>query len=75
MKKALLIPTLALILWSCGGENNQSGTGGTDTTGASPGAIDEETQHPSGVSNQNVISTDTAAMNVQKMSDTTAGKQ
>ncbi|RPD48177.1 hypothetical protein [Paracnuella aquatica] len=72
MKKALLLTGIVFTLMSCGDSSN--GTTSTDTLGTSPGAIDEETQHPSGVSNQNVISTDTSAMNVEKMSDTT-GKQ
>jgi len=74
MKKALFISGLVFFLLSCGNAGNDSTTN-SDTLGKSPGAIDEGTQHATGVTNQNVISTDTAAMNVQKMSDTTGGKQ
>lgn len=73
MKKAIFIPALLMALVSCGNatDNPQESN---DTLGTSPSAIDAETQHPTGVTNQNVISTDTAAMNAQKMSDTTGAQ-
>jgi hypothetical protein len=72
MKKALIFSGFVLALWSCNEGGNNSNTTSTDSaTGSSPGAINDETQHPGGVTNQNVISRDTAAFNVERMSDTT----
>ncbi|MCW3091632.1 MAG: hypothetical protein JWP81_2701 [Ferruginibacter sp.] len=51
---------------SCNNSDNNTSTGNkTDTVGnTSPVSIDT-VKHPSGVDNSSVISTDTAAMNVQ----------
>ena len=74
MKKTALIFSLAVAICSCGNSSTDNASG-TDTLGDNPSAIEEQgTQHATGVTNQNVISTDTAAMNVQKMSDTTTGQ-
>jgi hypothetical protein len=73
MKKICVFAGLLLALWSCNDSSNNTSATGSDT-GVSPGAIDDETQHPGGVSNQNVISRDTAAYNVERMSDTTKPK-
>lgn len=73
MKKALSISGFVFTLMSCGNSDNTNSVS-TDTLGTSPGAIEQGTQHPTGVTNQNVISTDTAAMNVEKMSDTTGNQ-
>jgi hypothetical protein len=68
MKKLTGIVSFALLLVACGGtagnnDNNSATT--TDSAGlTNPSSIDT-TKHPEGMSNQNVISTDTAAMNVQ----------
>lgn len=64
MKKLLLSLSVLICLAAC--NSNQEGTAeGTDTTGlTNPIAIDT-VKHPGGVVNSNVISTDTAAMNVE----------
>lgn len=63
--------TMVLIaMMSCGNAESEQGNG-TNNQGNSPSPRTDETQHPAGVSNQNVISTDTAAMNVERMHDTT----
>ena len=66
MKKLLSLGCVLFALTSCGGnggENNSAGT--VDSVGlTNPIAIDT-VKHPAGMTNQNVISTDTAAMNVQ----------
>lgn len=70
MKKLFVLAALATGLLSCGNEASENGPD-TDTINGGPSAIEDETKHPSGVTNQNVISTDTAAMNVDAMHDTT----
>lgn len=70
MKQFVVLAAIATALLGCG-NNAPDSSAQTDTTGSSPSAITDETQHPSGVTNQNVISTDTAAMNVERMHDTT----
>ena len=64
--KKLLVPAAIFYLLSCGNADNTNSTqNGTDTVGkTNPVAIDTM-KHPSGVDNSSVISTDTAAMNVQ----------
>lgn len=66
MKKLLSVSALLISLYSCSGsssDNNANNT--TDSAGlTNPTAIDT-TKHPSGVDNSSVISTDTAAINVQ----------
>jgi hypothetical protein len=74
MKRTALIFSLAVAICSCGNSGTDTATS-SDTLGTNPSAIEEQgTQHATGVTNQNVISTDTAAMNVEKMSDTTGGQ-
>ena len=74
MKRIALILSMAIAILSCGNSGSDTAQG-SDSLGSNPSAIEEEgTQHATGITNQNVISTDTAAMNVEKMSDTT-GKQ
>ena len=65
MKKLFVISAL-VVLSSCGNaDNDAASTSNSDTTGlTNPTAIDT-IKHPSGVDNSAVISTDTAAMNVQ----------
>jgi hypothetical protein len=65
MKKLMLVSAL-YIFCSCGNsDNNESSSPNTDETGlTNPSAIDT-IKHPSGIDNSSVISTDTAAMNVQ----------
>lgn len=53
MKKFVVIMGLSLLVVSCGNNSNTE----------NPSAIDT-TQHPTGITNSNVISTDTAAMKV-----------
>lgn len=66
MKKLLSVFVLIIALSACGG-NSESNTS-TETTDTSsltnPISIDT-VKHPAGTVNQNVISTDTAAMNTQ----------
>ena len=63
--KKLLTAILLFAITSC--NNNAGNTGGNNTENGgltNPTAIDT-TKHPSGMENSSVISTDTAAMNVQ----------
>ncbi len=71
MKKTLLAAALFLVMMSC---NNPSDNGnGTDTTGTTnPSAIDT-TQHPNGMTNGSVISTDTAHVNVDNTGNVQGG--
>ena len=64
--KKLLIPAIAFYFLSCGNADSTNSTQNqNDTVGkTNPIAIDTM-KHPSGVDNSSVISTDTAAMNVQ----------
>jgi hypothetical protein len=66
MKKLALGSMIVLALFSCnsGGNENNTGTeGGPSPATENPSAIeDSSTQHPTGITNQNVISTDTSAM-------------
>ena len=71
MKKMMIMVLMATVLLSCG-ENATGNSNSQDSLGDNPSVIEDETQHPTGVTNQNVISTDTAAMNVERMHDTTA---
>lgn len=68
MKKYFIVSALIITLYSCSGNtaDNAAANGNTtDSTGlTNPTAIDT-TKHPTGVDNSSVISTDTAAMNVQ----------
>ena len=56
MKRFLTLLALAVLVGSCGNEGSGEAT-------ENPSAIDT-TQHGTGITNQNVISTDTAAMRV-----------
>jgi hypothetical protein len=61
MKKVILLGTVVIALFSCADNNaNESGT----KTETNPSAIDSKTQHPNGVTNGSVMSTDTGAMNL-----------
>lgn len=67
MKKIFIASASLFFLYSCSG--NSSGNAGdnnaADSAGlTNPTAIDT-TKHPTGMDNSSVISTDTAAMNVQ----------
>jgi hypothetical protein len=69
MKKNIIFSALLMALLSCNSNSSSdSNAAGGDTTNATgltnPSAIDT-TKHPDGVINGSVISTDTAAMNVQ----------
>ena len=55
--KKLLLPLLLLCLFACNSEEQEK-------TQDAPGAIDNTTQHPNGVTNGSVMSRDTAAMRV-----------
>ena len=70
MRKIIVFSALVIALTSCGGsgstDNNNAMVGdtGTEAGMTNPTAIDT-TKHPDGMINGNVISTDTAAMNMQ----------
>ncbi len=67
MKKLMIVSALFITLTSCGGSATEEATDAntTDSVGlTNPTSIDT-TKHPEGMVNSNVISTDTAAMNVQ----------
>lgn len=73
MKKLIVFSTLLIVLSSCNSngssESNMATGDTTDKAGmTNPSAIDT-TVHPNGITNGSVISTDTAAMNVQKSVD------
>lgn len=68
MKKLFIVSALFIALSGCNGnspDNDAVNNHTTDSAGLSnPTAIDT-TKHPTGMDNSSVISTDTAAMNVQ----------
>ncbi len=67
MKKLIIVSVLFIALNSCGGSSDDNAANGNTTDSAgltNPTAIDT-TKHPTGMDNSSVISTDTAAMNVQ----------
>ena len=69
MKKMMIISFLVIGLASCNNNAGDNTHDGADSGGlTNPTAIDT-TKHPSGMENSSVISTDTAAMNVQKSID------
>jgi len=79
MKKVLIASALLIALYGCSGNSSDNATTNTtDSTGlTNPTAIDT-VKHPSGMDNSSVISTDTAAMNVQnsyKKKDSAQKKQ
>jgi hypothetical protein len=71
MKKILSATALFLLMMSCANSGDNGGS--TDTTGTTnPSAIDT-TQHPNGMTNGSVISTDTAHMNVDNTGNVNGG--
>ncbi len=83
--KKLCIVSAIFIISSCGDStdnnatnNKVTNTDGTDTGGLTNPITIDSVKHPSGVDNSSVISTDTAAMNVQntyKKADSVAAKK
>lgn len=59
MKKILLASAVSWALFSCN-DNTSTNTEANDTNPS----VTDSTQHPNGMSNGSVISTDTASMNV-----------
>ncbi len=79
MKKLCIISAL-FFLNSCGdsSDNNTINSNNADSAGLSNPTVIDTVKHPSGVDNSSVISTDTAAMNVQntfKKADSIAAKK
>jgi hypothetical protein len=71
MKKFLMFSALFIGLLSCNSNSSESNDVTSDTSQAgmtNPSAIDT-TKHPDGMINGSVVSTDTAAMNVQNSVD------
>lgn len=70
MRKSIVALALFTALYSCGGSTSGNNAAAGSSTAAdsvgltNPTAIDT-TKHPTGMDNSSVISTDTAAMNVQ----------
>jgi hypothetical protein len=65
MNKLIIASLLLISFCSCGASSSDNNNTTTDGAGlTNPTAIDT-TKHPSGMDNSSVISTDTAAMNVQ----------
>lgn len=67
MKKMFIASALLASLYGCSGSSSGNAADNNAIDGAgltNPTAIDT-TKHPSGMDNSSVISTDTAAMNVQ----------
>jgi hypothetical protein len=66
MKKIIVISALFITSMSCNSNQNNEASGDTTNNAGltNPSAIDT-TKHPDGMINGNVISTDTAAINVQ----------
>lgn len=68
MKKLLIVSSLLTLLYGCGGNSSENDAADNNTTNSNgltnPTAIDTA-KHPTGMDNSSVISTDTAAMNVQ----------
>ncbi len=67
MRNGSIISALFILLTSCGNStnNNESTSPGSDTVGLTNPVTIDTTKHPSGVDNSSVISTDTAAINIQ----------
>lgn len=78
MKRILGLFAIVFTLISCGGVSTENNADRSDTGQAdlnNPSAIDT-TKHPDGMINGSVISTDTAAMNMQNAVDKAkAGKK
>ena len=65
MKKLRIVLALYILSSCADADNNSSSSNNRDSVGlTNPSAIDT-IKHPSGVDNSSVISTDTAAMNIQ----------
>jgi len=66
MKRIYIVAAISILFCSCGNSTNTSDENKSgDTVGLkNPSGIDT-VKHPTGVDNSSVISTDTAAMNVQ----------
>jgi len=65
MKKIIFCLLILVLATSCNSEGNTKG----GSEGSTPTAIDTSSQHPNGVTNGSVISTDTASMNTSRMVD------
>ncbi|MEO6546860.1 MAG: hypothetical protein ABIN94_02635 [Ferruginibacter sp.] len=63
--KKLFIVLAVYIFAGCNSNNDSSAGSTTDTVGNTNPVVIDTLKHPSGVDNSSVISTDTAAMNVQ----------
>ena len=73
MKKILFVFTIFFAATACDSHTSEQNT--NDGVGkTNPSAIDT-TQHATGITNQNVISTDTAAMNVENVTKDSTGKK
>lgn len=64
MKKSLLLFAVICSVMACN-SNQESVAEGEDTAGLTNPIVIDTVKHPGGVVNSNVISTDTAAMNVE----------
>lgn len=65
MKKITLFSAVLIFFMSCDNSSGSSDAGKTDSTGLTNPVSIDTVKHPSGMDNSSVISTDTAAMNVQ----------
>lgn len=64
MKKYIVASALFMVIASCNNAGDTNANSTVADSGQNPSAIDT-TQHPNGLTNGSVISTDTAAMRVQ----------
>ena len=72
MKKFFSVLAVSIVIMSCGNSGENSAT--TDSMGAStPTAIDTSTQHPNGMTNGSVISTDTASISLDNNGNVNGG--
>jgi hypothetical protein len=68
MKKMIIVSALFMAITSCGGSQSTNSHAVDDTTNNAEltrRTVTDTTKHPDGIINGSVISTDTAAMNVQ----------
>lgn len=65
MRKIIFCFVVVVLAVSCSNE----GSTNTGSDASAPKASDSSTQHPNGVTNGSVISTDTASMNTGRMID------
>lgn len=65
--KKVIIASLLIALYSCSGNSsdNAANNNTTDSSGLTNATANDTLKHPTGMDNSSVISTDTAAMNVQ----------